>query len=895
MLTKQNKFFSFILICLFGGNMLAQYSKGLSLYNHLDYYKAIPKFKKATKKKNAHQQDAFIKLGDCYYFDKKYKEAEECYKQAEELGNIDASAHYHYGMVLKNNNHYDEALREFQMYLQANPNDGKAKNALKSCNEIKTWQTKPKEYDVVNFESVNTSKSEFAPVLYQNKLVFISEQLGDLVNYQEFDYNGTPYLNVYFTELKNGQGSKIKGFSKRVNSNYHDGPVCFSKDENTLYLTRINYVVNKKSKDFVNRAKIFVSTKNGNSWGKLQSFQYNSDDYSVAHPCLSPDGNSLYFSSDMPGGFGGKDLYVCKKNGTGWDKPKNLGADINTSGDETFPSIRSTDGMLFFSSDGLPGFGGLDIFSAKQIQEQWILNRNEGLGINSFTDDFGICFLDNKTGYMSSDRDGGKGSDDIYKFTFTNRYVSLDGYVLYSKDSADAVNNIKVWLADLSGVRLGETSTNKEGYFRFDNLEEGKKYNVIIDQSSAGYNNENRFYYASSKKELQRITTNLNTGDKFVFRNLPADPNSLPEIDSPDDVNIAGNILYGENPSSPLAYKKLVLLDEKGKVIETTTTNAFGAFVFNKLPPDKNYLIELSEDDANLPANSKIILTTSNGKEVKVLRAGSKGDFKFKILAGDKNKYEELVVEDADLVMNFKGKLIDKDSKVLPGTKVYLLNDKGEVVETAVTDANGKFEFKKLNSDKNYLISLGADDPTLAGYDRLFITDLSGKVKRELIRDKLKGFKYHLLKSDHTEMAELYVDDPWLEVLEMKNKKLKEALTIIEKVYYSLGDYKFDDNGRLVLDKVIGILKSDPNLKIELSSHTDSRAADAFNLTLSQKRAKTAVDYMVSKGIDKKRLIAIGYGETQLKNKCGNDVECTEEEHAENRRTEFKIIQINTK
>jgi len=149
-----------------------------------------------------------------------------------------------------------------------------------------------------------------------------------------------------------------------------------------------------------------------------------------------------------------------------------------------------------------------------------------------------------------------------------------------------------------------------------------------------------------------------------------------------------------------------------------------------------------------------------------------------------------------------------------------------------------------------------------------------------------------LLEIDKTALGDYSVDDPWLEVLTMKNKEKRQEITIIENLYYAYGDYKIDASGKNILDKVITVLNSNNNLNIELSSHTDSRSSDEFNLVLSQKRAKAAVDYIISKGITKSRLTAVGYGESKLLNNCKNDAPCSEEEHAKNRRTEFRVVEI---
>jgi len=265
------------------------------------------------------------------------------------------------------------------------------------------------------------------------------------------------------------------------------------------------------------------------------------------------------------------------------------------------------------------------------------------------------------------------------------------------------------------------------------------------------------------------------------------------------------------------------------------------------------------------------------------------------LLSSDKSTIDELKVGDSDLLMDLTGKLLGQDKKTLAGAKIYLMDEKGGAIDTVLTDETGKFEFKKLQAGKNYMVNIDESDARLNGMDKIFISDLKGKIVRELVRNKFKGFSFNILESEKTNLKQIYVDDPWLDVLDLKNKKDKEQITIVESVYYGLNAFKFDDGGQRVMDKVIQIMKSNPNLNIELSSHTDSRAADKFNLTLSQKRAKFAVDYIISKGIESKRLMAVGYGESKLINKCGNNVTCTEEEHAQNRRTEFKIVDAGKK
>lgn len=868
---------------------ISQKKQADRFYAHAQYFKAIPKYEKAIKTNDVlNKQESLLKLAECYRVMGNYKKSEDCYKLAISLGKVAPEVYYNYGNILKNNNNYKDALSSYYTYLEEKPSDKRAEYAIKSCKEIKYWQTKPQEYKVEALNNINTSRSEFCPTILDNKLVYIGEKQNDFIEYRTSDINGAPYLNVFYAELNAMKIGKSKQLSKKVNTNYHDGPVSFSSDGKTMFLTRVSSVNNKRNKDFVNRAKLYVLKGENKSWGSLKSFQYNSDEYSCAHATISNDGNSLFFASDMPGGYGGKDIWMCKKNGEEWEKPINLGFDVNTSGDEMFPYIRK-DGILFYSSDGLPGFGGLDIMSAKQKDGKWLLNRNEGLLLNSSADDFGIYFLNDSIGYLSSNREGGKGQDDIYSFTYISKYIVVDGTVLLTENTNDPAKDVKVYLLDNKSKVLDSTRTNDKGYFAFKNLDSERSYMAVIEETTNNLKNKSRYYLADKNNNIARITHKSDDGKKFIFKNLPINVNGLPDLYNDDDLSFAGNLLFGENPSKPLANKKVVIKNESGDVYEETTTNEFGAFAFRNLPLDQNYSLSIEDDE--LPIDAKITLTNKSGKEVKFTRSDSKGKFKFNLLTGDKTILSDLDVDDKDLIMALNGYLYDQDKKALTNAIVSILMNL-DAIENFKTDEKGRFQFRNLGADKNYLFNIDETDPRFTSITKIYIADSKGRIYREILRNAKGKFQFNLLELDRNALGEYSVDDPWLQVLEMKNKQKQDAITIIENLTYAYGDYKIDAAGVNVLNKVITVLNSNINLNIELSSHTDSRSTDSYNLALSQKRAKAAVDYIISKGINKSRLTAIGYGESKLLNKCNNETTCSEEEHAANRRTEFKIVEV---
>ncbi len=890
---KKIKSIGILLLLVLVNVSFAQLKRANKYYDNYEYIKAIQLYKKAVKKKD--NKEALEKIANSYRLTKNYKESEVYYAQLMKQSNVAPINNFYYGMVLKNNGKIDEAKEQFKIYANAAPSDKKAELSVKSCEDIKLWISRTQQFEVSLIENLNSVHSDFSPVIYKNELVFVSERTQDMVNYTTNAWNKQPFLNVYSSAIASSSDGKakftkkVKTFSWHINTNYHDGPVCFNAEQNVMYLTRVNYVLNKKDKNFVNLPKIYISKLNGKSWGKAEPFQYNSDGYTTAHPSISADGQLLYFVSDMPGGFGGTDIYVCKKEGDGWGKPQNIGDQVNTAGSEVFPYIRK-DGMLYFSSDGHSSFGGLDVFSSSKIDGKYSDVKNLGLPLNSATDDFGIVFNDDNTkGYFSSDRTGGKGSDDIYSFVALNKFLTVAGKILLSKNLNDPAKNAEVMLLTEDGKIISVATTDNTGFFKFDKLDPDKKYMIKLDETDPQLKNKSKYYLTDEKDKIIRVTVINDKGGKFVFQNLPADPNGLPELGAGDDVSIAGNILFGENPSKPLANTVVNLLNDKGEVVQTATTNAFGAFVFTDLPADQNFLVKVDESDTQLAPNTKIIITNKSGKEMQTTKAGEGGDFKFSFLAADKVSLKLMTVEDSELRFDLKGNLLTENKLPLSFSTVNIVNDKGMVLQTTKTDVNGSFQFDNLLADKTILFALDDKEEKLKAYNKILLTNSKGVVIKEFIR--ANGiFVFILLQADQNKLGVLYVDDPWLKVLQLKNQAKKDSLTIVENVYYNYGEAKILPEAAKTLDKVINIMKNDPSLVIDMSAHTDSRSTVEFNLKLSEQRAKAAVDYIVKGGVTKDRISGKGYGESRLINKCADGVECTEEEHGKNRRTEFKIL-----
>ena len=364
-----------------------------------------------------------------------------------------------------------------------------------------------------------------------------------------------------------------------------------------------------------------------------------------------------------------------------------------------------------------------------------------------------------------------------------------------------------------------------------------------IDEFDQRFSGKKKFYLADSTGKIVSVTIVDNQIGKFVFTQLPPEITRLPKMNVQDRrINLAGSILHGDS-SKPVSNVKLELVNANGKVISSTTTNEFGAFVFTNLPADDNYTFRIDAEDAKLPPNTRVVLNNSNGDMVKLFYAGADGTFKFQLLAADTLSIKRMKVEDAELRLSLKSKLLGENKQALAGVNVNLLDKNGNVVESTKTDATGQFTFTNLPTDQGYIEEIDANDPQLKGMKRIYLVDKNGNIERTLDRNN-NGFKFSILPQDKTTMGSIYVYDPWLTALNLKNSGGDylnnywgskhtgnrsgghDSLYIIENIYYDYQKWDILPAAARVLDKVIRVMQNDPNMIIELDSYTDPRGSD---------------------------------------------------------------------
>lgn len=460
-------------------------------------------------------ENLFKKLGDSYYFNgdlpKSVKWYEELYKLKE--GKLEEDYLFRYAMALKSAQRYDESDEMMLEFEKIKGEDSRVNLFKGERNYLELIELQSGRFSLENID-VNSPLSDFSPTVYQNRLVFASNrETGSSVK-RVHEWNKQPYLDLYEVVIDSTENisGDVVSLPKIINSKFHESSATFTKDGLTIYFTRNNYNNKKygKSEEGINFLKIYKSTRKSltSEWSEPKELPFCSDNYSVAHPALNPDESKLYFSSDMPGTLGLSDIFVVEINEDGsFGEPENLGDNINTEGRENFPFI-SQESELFFSSNGHIGLGGLDIF-VSVIKEDGGYGEvfNLGRPVNSSKDDFSfIINNDLKKGFFASNRDGGKGEDDIYISNQIQELITsckqyIDGKVT-DVNSNEILEGVTVELFDENLDKIDSTLTNKDGVYEF-TLDCDKKYIVRV-----------------SKDEFETSEEMLEAGSEFE-KNVP--------------------------------------------------------------------------------------------------------------------------------------------------------------------------------------------------------------------------------------------------------------------------------------------------------------------------------------------------------------------------------------
>lgn len=417
-----------VLLSVSGKLLFAQdrlINKADEKYRDYSFSPAIDIYKRVLDKGYT-SADLLMKLGNSYYFNADYKEASKIYKRLldEYKEGIGPEYYFRYAQTLRSLGQYDLSKEAMAQFSEMTSADVRANLYAKERDYLAEIASNSGRYKVGTFE-YNSRYSDFAPTFYKQGLIFSSDRdTGNLARYRH-TWNSKDFLDLYKVNVDSSSLNKVVKFGGDINTRLHESTTVFTKDGNTVYFTRNNLFDGKtvKDKKGVVRLKIFKAVKENGVWSQMEELPFNSESYSIAHPALSPDEKLLYFASDMPGTLGQSDIFKVAINSDGtYGTPVNLGNNINTEARETFPFV-SSENILYFSSDGHPGLGGLDVFATKISQNQYIGPvLNVGEPVNSNLDDFTfIINEETRNGYFASNRSEGLGDDDIYSFVETKK------------------------------------------------------------------------------------------------------------------------------------------------------------------------------------------------------------------------------------------------------------------------------------------------------------------------------------------------------------------------------------------------------------------------------------------------------------------------------------------
>lgn len=598
-----------------------QYTKTADkLFNRYEYVDAAKEYLKLAEGSKA---DSYIykQLAESYYNVFNTKEAVKWYAKVVEQKQ-DAETYYKYAQMLKAEGNFKEADKQMQQFAQLAPNDQRAKTFVSNPNYLPELKGQAKLYDIAKSD-ISSDKTDFGAVLTNDNNVYFASARN--TSKRNSNFNDEPYLDIYkATYNANGTISDAVAVDN-LNTRWHDGPASITNDGNTMYYGSESFNEKEFTKDKAKNSKfgkiyLYKATKEGDKWANSKPLPFNNKEYDVRNPSISKDGKTLYFSSNMPGGFGGEDIWKVSVNGDEYGTPENLGAKVNTEANESFPFI-TDDNILFFSSNGKQGFGGLDVFKIDLNKGTEAINVGEP--VNTSKDDFAFTYnATKKVGFFSSNRDG---VDNIYK--------------------ADPVCNVQAL------VRVKDAKT--------------------------------------------------------------------------------------------------------GKVIE--------------------------------------------------------------------------------------------------GATVLLVDEKQKTVSNQTTALNGE---------------------TLTGV--LCNTAYSAQVSKQ-------GYESGVFEVAKAENEQVVVEALLTPIMPI----ITEKEVILQPIFFEFNKSNITAEGAAELDKLVMVMNEYPNMVIFAKSHTDSRGSDKYNMNLSDRRAKSTVQYLISKGISKDRISGQGFGESEPKVACKP---CTEEQYAQNRRSEFLIV-----
>lgn len=621
------------------------------------YAEAIILYEKLAEEKPS--QEVIKNLADSYYYTNDLIKAQRYYRLLVKNYNNDLNKDYYfrYAQALKATNSYDDANTVLREYYSKSGNSEDLANFENEIKILENVSAIGKRFEIQNL-AINTPNSEFGAVKYKDNLVFAGVKLKPGIFDKKFKWDNETYLNIVKVPLQsiNSSDADISYFADELKTGMHESNAVFTKDGKTIYFTRNNSKNGKKKKNDqkISNLQIFKAELVDGKWKNIVSLPFNSPNYSVEHPALSPDEKVLYFASDMPGSLGSFDIYSVNVNKGAFDTPRNLGTEVNTDKREQFPFV-SADNKLYFSSDGHLGYGSLDVFVSEIKGNEHTKAVNIGLPLNSNLDDFAFNIdSDTKEGYFASNREGGKGNDDIYSFKETKDLIVEDckqfiAGIITDVDTNLVLENATVILQDSDKKTLNTFTTTSDGKFNFTVACESS-YTIVAFKEK----------YTNESKTLEIGKTRYQTNDgSLALKSLEA-------------------IKLEEKQNAENKRKQEIIIEEENKKKEALAAIALAEATEAK---KKEKVAEILKQEKDVVKDDK----------------------------------DRLIIKTDPIYFDYNMWYIRKESKVVLGRVVALMNKyPGMVIEIGShTDSRGNAKFnedlsqKRANSTREFIIQSG--------------------------------------------------------------------------------------------------------------------------------------------------------------------------------------------
>ncbi|MCB9233219.1 MAG: carboxypeptidase regulatory-like domain-containing protein [Bacteroidia bacterium] len=782
--------------------------KANKLFDEGQFAKAIPLYQAGVQ--TGSYPRALEKLADCYMKIGDSENAEMWYEKAINTGLLDREILNKYARSMQRNGKYDKAMERCNHFAGMTDPGTFDPNFLASLEMAQANKREVIKYTVKPLPQLNTANSEVAEIALSKGIIFSSDApagnfgKGADASKKKKGGESTDFNFFSASMLSSNFYSDVKPVPGDANSKLDEMGAAMAPDYETVYFTRkVERKENKKKIQILEVHQAKFDDKNRWSDVKLVG-AFGNDTLSSYHPAIHPDGEMIVFASDRKGGKGGSDLYVIYKEGDGWSAPQNMGVDINSPGNEDYPTFNEK-GDLFFASDGHVGFGGFDIFNTTWSNGRYSGVDNMGPIINSPRDDFGLIWEPGKSsGYLTSNRAGSK-KEDIYYF---QRLPEIIGMVRDSI-SGNPISEVSLTLID---SEWKEEFGNSDEYGRFSIfLKPRDVYQLWV--RAPGY----------KQKKMVVSAVNLKQGEDLVM-NVKLAANKV--------LNLSGAISDFESGEG-MADASLRVKSEDG-VPESS----------QKAEENGNYLLKL------IGNNEYVVIAEKEGYIPKIISRSLKD------LNGLQTERIDFPLKKGDYVL-VKGHVRKIGKGNLNGARINIIdNHTQEVVDTAFANSNGTF-WIAIPWDTSSNMSI--------------IASKSG----------FFSFSKHIEKRENKEVEIDLVMSP-------AEYGLDKTIKVI---YYEYNKSNLDLLSKRDLNEIYYFMVHNPNAVLEVRSFTDSRGGDEYNRVLSIKRSKAVEEFILSRRqIPKDRIKSIGFGESVLVNDCDDGVDCTEEQHSENRRTEIVVL-----